>query len=239
MDYIRIKNWSEYQHYKDRSAPWIKLHKELLSSHFWVMANDASKLLAICIMLLAQRNDNKIPHDSEYIKRFGHLESDPNLAPLLEFELIELIDENECLQDASKILATCYPEGEGEGEKEKPFDRSEKKPSLKIPDGFNTFWQKYPRKVAKPKAIKSWMKINPDENTLAIIISAIDRDMKSDQWKRDNGQFIPHPATWLNNMRWEDEEKTTKQPEEEWSKETKAKAFMWKMSGLPMEEFVP
>jgi len=76
MNYIRVKNWNEYQHYKDRSAPWIKLHKELLSSHFWVMGSDASKLLAICIMLLAQRNDNKIPADKIYIKRFGHLDQD-------------------------------------------------------------------------------------------------------------------------------------------------------------------
>lgn len=110
MNYIRVKNWNEYQHYKDRAAPWIKLHKELLSSHFWVMGSDASKLLAICIMLLAQRNDNKIPADFEYIKRFGHLETYPDFQPLIDAQLIEIFSDNECLQDASKALASCYPD---------------------------------------------------------------------------------------------------------------------------------
>ena len=27
----------------------------------------------------------------------------------------------------------------------------------------------------------------------------------SAQWQRDNGQYIPHPATWLNQGRWDDE----------------------------------
>ena len=27
----------------------------------------------------------------------------------------------------------------------------------------------------------------------------------SDQWTRDDGRFIPHPATWLNGRQWEDE----------------------------------
>lgn len=125
--FIRVKNWAEYQHYKDRSAPWIKLHREILSGHFWVMGTDASKLLAICIMLLAQRTDNKIPLDHEYIKRFGHLENVPDLSGLVEAEFIEIIDENECLQDASKMLAMCTPykrREEREGEEKKQAARA-------------------------------------------------------------------------------------------------------------------
>ena len=37
------------------------------------------------------------------------------------------------------------------------------------------------------------------------MLSAIDTQKKSDQWKKDNGQFIPNPTTWLNQRRWEDE----------------------------------
>ena len=40
------------------------------------------------------------------------------------------------------------------------------------------------------------------------MLSAIDTQKKSDQWKKDGGQFIPNPATWLNQRRWEDEVQT-------------------------------
>lgn len=158
--FIRMKNWSEYQHYKDRSAPWIKLHKELLSSHFWIMGSDASKLLAICIMLLAQRTDNKIPMDSEYIKRFGHLESNPDLNPLIESQLIEFIDDLDEVQDASNVLAMCYPE-----ERERRIEEREKKqapekpPAFVLPDWIDSekwaLWMKTRKKKMIPDQMQA------------------------------------------------------------------------------------
>lgn len=127
MSVLAIKNWSEYQHYKDRTAPWIKLYRDMLDSQMWVMSSDASKLLAVCLMMLALRNDNKIPADSEYVKRFGHLEFTPDFSELIKHGFIDFIDENgECLQLASIVPATCPPEREGEqsreeGERETPI----------------------------------------------------------------------------------------------------------------------
>jgi hypothetical protein len=40
---------------------------------------------------------------------------------------------------------------------------------------------------------------------LQTLLTALDKQKKSTQWKKDNGQFIPHPATWLNGKRWEDQ----------------------------------
>jgi hypothetical protein len=73
------------------------------------------------------------------------------------------------------------------------------------PDPFTTFWNCYPRKVAKPVALKSWAKLNPDDETVKAIIHGLSRAKMSDQWKRDNGAYIPHPATFLNQRRWEDD----------------------------------
>lgn len=147
MQYIRLKNWSEYQHYKDRSAPWIKLHKEMLSSRFWVMGSDASKVLAICLMLLAQRNDNKIPLDEEYIRRFGHLETRPDFSELANAQFIEIIDENDCLQDASAALATCPPEErerESRGEEKKHTPAARKRAAVSCPDDVSeSVWTDY------------------------------------------------------------------------------------------------
>ena len=70
---------------------------------------------------------------------------------------------------------------------------------------FDVFWQAYPRKVGKGASRKAWEKIKPDENLKNKIITAVEQQKKSKQWTKDEGQYIPHPATWLNQERWEDE----------------------------------
>ena len=70
---------------------------------------------------------------------------------------------------------------------------------------FNTFWEKYPRKVAKAAAEKSFAKLKPDKKLLNLILEKLELYKKSDAWQKDGGQFIPYPATWLNGRRWEDE----------------------------------
>lgn len=67
---------------------------------------------------------------------------------------------------------------------------------------FEEFWKKYPRKVAKKKALKAWDKINPDRKLLDKMLSSIEIAKKSRAWIEG---FIPHPATYLNGERWEDE----------------------------------
>ena len=70
---------------------------------------------------------------------------------------------------------------------------------------FDQFWSVYPRKEAKAKAKTAFEKIKPDEELLLKMIDAVEKQKKTDQWTRDGGQYIPHPATWLNQRRWEDE----------------------------------
>ena len=70
---------------------------------------------------------------------------------------------------------------------------------------FDQFWNAYPRHVNKQGAIKAFEKAKVDGNLLETILTAIERQKKSDQWTKDNGQFIPHPATWLNQRRWDDD----------------------------------
>lgn len=86
--------------------------------------------------------------------------------------------------------------------------REEIKPP-KSPKGdwprFDDFWSVYPRKIAKPAALKAWNKIKPTKDMADKILSAVKVQSASEQWMKDGGQFIPHPATWLNGQRWEDE----------------------------------
>lgn len=69
---------------------------------------------------------------------------------------------------------------------------------------FDDFWKTYPKKVSKNNALKAWKKLNPNDDLIKKILSALEEQKQSPQWQKDNGQFIPYPATWLNNRRWED-----------------------------------
>ena len=72
-------------------------------------------------------------------------------------------------------------------------------------DLFNKFWTAYPKHIAKQSAVKAFEKLKPDEKLLEAMLKAIARQKESKQWEKDGGAFIPYPATWLNQRRWEDE----------------------------------
>ena len=80
-----------------------------------------------------------------------------------------------------------------------------KKQSEVVNERFERFWSSYPRKQSKINARKAFEKISPSEELLGKMLSAIGEASKSQQWTKDGGQFIPLPATWLNQRRWEDE----------------------------------
>lgn len=70
---------------------------------------------------------------------------------------------------------------------------------------FEEFWKAYPRKKSKGQAIKAWNTLNPDLFLFDQIMNAIKKAINSSSWKKDNGQFIPYPATWIRARGWEDE----------------------------------
>lgn len=72
-------------------------------------------------------------------------------------------------------------------------------------DGFDQFWETYPRKIGKEAARKAWKKLRPSPQMQSMIVIAVKTQCACDQWTRDGGQFIPHPTTWLNQGRWQDE----------------------------------
>ena len=70
---------------------------------------------------------------------------------------------------------------------------------------FLKFWAAYPKRVAKTAAVKAFEKLKPDDELLDIMLIAIGKQKNSEQWTKDGGQFIPYPATWINERRWEDD----------------------------------
>lgn len=70
--------------------------------------------------------------------------------------------------------------------------------------GFASFWSAYPKKTAKPAALKAFKsaKLKPEEITA--ILSDIATRSTSDDWTKESGKYTPNPATYLNQRRWED-----------------------------------
>lgn len=74
---------------------------------------------------------------------------------------------------------------------------------------FERFWNAYPRKVGKLTAAQAFYRVKIPLQTL---LRAIEIQAETKQWKQDDGQFIPHPSTWLNQQRWEDTPVTAEKP---------------------------
>lgn len=72
-------------------------------------------------------------------------------------------------------------------------------------EGWEIFWKAYPKKQGKEKAHKKWIALKPDAALLSEMLIAIELQKQTEQWNKDDGQFIPMPITWLNQKRWQDE----------------------------------
>jgi len=70
---------------------------------------------------------------------------------------------------------------------------------------FNSFWNQYPKKEGKAAAWEAWQSINPMPKPGIIIMQALRQAANNEDWKKDNGRWIPRPDKWLSGRRWEDE----------------------------------
>jgi hypothetical protein len=116
---LTVKNWRVFQHYKDRSPPWIKLQKTLLDDFVFQRLPLASKALAPMLWLLASESDDgSLPSSVEEIAfrlRWPEKDIFAGLKPLIEKGF--LIDASNPLADC-KQSATSETEGETEKEAE-------------------------------------------------------------------------------------------------------------------------
>lgn len=84
---------------------------------------------------------------------------------------------------------------------------------------FEKFWKVYPKKRDKGNAEKWFAKHKPSEELTNIMIKQIERFKDTQDWKKQDGQFIPYPTTWLNAKMWEDEFETDTEKEKRVEKE--------------------
>lgn len=82
--------------------------------------------------------------------------------------------------------------------------------------GWDRFWSCYPRKVSRGAALKAWEKLDPDDELITKMILAVDAQKRNRVKVEEHNKSLPekykkfipdwpHPATWLNGQRWDDE----------------------------------
>lgn len=189
-----VKNFAKFQHYKDRSPPWIKLYNDLLDDYDFGHLPDASKMHLIAIWLLASRYDNKIPADPEWVARRINATAKVDLAILFKAGFLE--PDQEC----SETLA------ESKQAASKPLDQSrgEKRESRedKYDQNFERVWEIYPRKVSKGDAVKPLSRAL-EKTTIDVIEARL--KLFASQCAGKDPQYIPHFSKWLNAEKWLDE----------------------------------
>lgn len=197
---IKIRNWEKYQHYKFRRPPWIKLHKGLLDDQeFHQLSADSARSL-IFLWLVASEANGELPDMTTLAFRLRTSEDK------LKSTLSDLSAWLE--QDASATLAPCKQDATTEKSREEKSRDAH----------FASFWTAYPKRVGKEAAERSWNNIKPDEALVKRILEAVNLQKKQDGWVKDGGKFIPYPATWLNQRRWEDEVRDNRRSSPFWDK---------------------
>ena len=100
--------------------------------------------------------------------------------------------------DANALQTQC----DGNARKER---KVKEKKDKTVYLGFDKFYSKYPKKQGKEDARKAFSKIAITDELLERIVAAVEANAKTEAWTKDDGKFVPLPATWLRGKRWEDE----------------------------------
>lgn len=91
--YLRVRNFEQFQHYKERNPIWIKLYCSLLDDYEFAQLRDQTKFHAVGLMLLASRLNNKFPSDEPWLRAKINATEKIDLEKLLEIEFLEVAED--------------------------------------------------------------------------------------------------------------------------------------------------
>ena len=194
---ISIPNWRSFQHYGKAKPPWIKLYRDTLQN-FEIMhkLKPNERWVLVGLWMLAATHENKIPSDLQYL---SHALREKVTSRLIDkLQVLGMIE----VGDESRVsLEEVYAQTETETETEKTLLQ------------FEEFWEIAVKKVGKLTAERAFTKAlkHPDSENLLPRWRAFNAGVDKAEM-----QFVPHPATWLNQGRWLDGEvKEAIEPDEE------------------------
>ena len=205
------RNWNEFQHYKERCPPWIKLHRNLLNSREFMSLPLASKALAPMLWLLASEHKDGTFDASieELVFRLRMDESDiiAGLKALIDkgFLILASGELAECLRSDSEVLSQRERQRQSsEGEIKKglrSIAREARTSEQSVDEHFELFWNAYDKKRGRSDCEKVWKRINPDDRLAQQIVRAARTYAAATPEKA----YRKDPVRWLTHKCWNDE----------------------------------
>lgn len=216
--YFSVKNWTKFQHYKDRDPPWIKFHVALLDDYEFTCLQDASKAHLLAIWLLASRYQNRIPLDAEWVGKAIKANSPVDLGALLAAGFILDVSEPEgktptestVSQDASALLAECSESAPSEDREQRTESKkvvqntSCSSPRATDATSARARGTRIPDDWTLSEALREWSTAEANEARAPPDI--VDRQAARfrDYWRGRSGQDarkVDWDATWRNWLR--------------------------------------
>ena len=201
---FKVKNWTEYQPplKSDRSVIWIKVYRKILDDYEWSNLSSDNKATLVELWLLASENNGKIKNLDEICFRLRR--DKPFIARQLKQLsnfIIQVGNESETERKQLVSLEESKSKRESKSRVE-VIQHGQVEVITKSENDFLEFWNLYPKKKKKKEALSAWLKVSPP---IQPVLNAIGWQKQQQDWIKEDGKFIPHPATYINGHRWEDE----------------------------------
>jgi hypothetical protein len=201
-----------------KNIHFAKLEKRLLNDPRFYMMSERSQLNYLRFIMLACEMYNKVTKNIEALRlafkthqkaseilesieeikaNFPKFKSNKNFYYFKEFETKTNWVKKELPRNSQGTPKEVIDIEKRREEKEE-YKEEEKN------DYFESFWNEYPKKTGKKYALSCWKKVSPSNSLFEKIIQAVKLQKTWPQWNKDDGQYIPNPATWLNQGRWDD-----------------------------------
>jgi hypothetical protein len=122
---MKIKNWSKFQHFKDRKPPWVKLYRDLLDDLDWHELDPKAAKVLVMLWLIASEDEGNIPPTKQLAFRLRMTEKDTEVCIFKLSHWLEQSDIN--------LISERYQDDAPETETETELET--KKECISPPDG--------------------------------------------------------------------------------------------------------
>lgn len=157
-----------------------------------------------------------LTHDDDHRFKLEELVKESGLTKYKTDKALKELKENKYLQYKPILVAGRYdgvewiikenPNGKTKSVKKEAVQEDDTPITVEVISAeqfnFEQFWNKYPKKVNRDAALKAFLSI-PDVNTVfSDIMSALDIQIRSKQWREEGGRYIPNPENYLKKSSW-------------------------------------
>lgn len=173
----------------------IEEYAEGFAIHNWDARQFKSDDVSERVQRYRAKNDNSGETPDETLRETLHVTSHETLKPSVNSD-----------SQINRVTEGTYVPG-ADAPKPKPPRKRTSSKNVLTPEQlarFERWYSEFPRKVNRAKAEEMWARIDPDDALVDVMVSKTREWAASPDWTKDDGQYVPHPATWLYNKRWTD-----------------------------------